>query len=84
MQTVQHTYTIDDLIDEEETLANRQRILRSELAELRAPAALHALAPKLGLAQPKPGHVVVVTGDPEGLSAVLSEAQPGTDAEGEQ
>jgi len=64
---------IDDLVDAEEDLANRQRILRSELAALRAPAKLHALAPSLGLAPPEPGHVVVITGDPEGLAAALVE-----------
>lgn len=73
MQTVQYTYRIDELIDEEEELANRQRALRSEVAALRSPAALHALAPELGLAPPEPGHVVVVTRDPEGLSAALAE-----------
>ena len=74
MQTVQYTYTIDDLVDTEEDLANRQRILRSELAALRSPAKLHALAPSLGLAPPEPGHVVVITGDPEGLAAALLDA----------
>ena len=76
MQTVQHTYKIDDLIDAEEELANRQRILRTDIAALRSPAALHALAPGLGLGAPKPGHVVVVTGDPDGLNAVLAEDDP--------
>jgi hypothetical protein len=73
MQTVQYTYTIDALVDAEEDLANRQRILRSELAALRSPAKLHALAPGLGLAPPEPGHVVVITGDPEGLAAALAD-----------
>lgn len=73
MQTVQYTYEIDALVDAEEDLANRQRILRSELAALRSPAKLHALAPGLGLAPPQPGHVVVITGDPEGLAAALLE-----------
>ncbi|MEE2830380.1 MAG: hypothetical protein VX498_14420 [Myxococcota bacterium] len=73
MQTVQYTYQIDGYIDTEEELGNRQRLLRAELAALRSPAALHALAADLGLAPPEPGHVVVVTGDPEGLNAVLVE-----------
>jgi len=73
MQTVQYTYAIDDLVDTEEDLANRQRILRSDLAAMRSPAKLHALAPSLGLAPPEPGHVVVITGDPEGLAAALIE-----------
>lgn len=87
MQTVQITYRIDELIDREEDLANTQRRLRSELAELRSPRSLDALAPELGLEAPEPGQVVVVTGDPEGLTAVLGgdgddedppEAQEGT------
>jgi cell division protein FtsL len=76
MQTVQYTYEIDEFVDAEEDLANRQRILRSELAALRSPAKLHALAPSLGLAPPEPGHVVVITGDPEGLAAALLEDDP--------
>jgi cell division protein FtsL len=75
MQTVQYTYAIDALIDEEEELANRQRSLRSELAALRSPANLHSLAPELGLAPPKPGHVVVITGDPDGLNAALMDSE---------
>ncbi len=71
METVQITYEIDALIDREEDLANTQRRLRAELAELRSPPALEALAPDLGLEPPEPGQVVVVTGDPEGLTAVL-------------
>ena len=72
MQTVQYTYQIDALIDSEEELAGRQRALRSELAQLRAPARLHQLASELGLAPPAPGHVVVVTSDPEGLNEALA------------
>lgn len=72
MQTVQYTYEIDALIDTEEELAGRQRALRSELAQLRSAARLHELAPNLGLAPPEPGHVVVITGDPEGLNAALA------------
>jgi hypothetical protein len=47
---------------------------------------LHALAPGLGLAPPEPGHVVVITGDPEGLAAALaddptlSHSSPGVEA----
>ena len=41
------------LIDREEELANEQRRLRSELASLRSPRALHALAPELGLSAPE-------------------------------
>ncbi|MCP4870635.1 MAG: hypothetical protein GY898_18185 [Proteobacteria bacterium] len=74
METVQITYEIDDLIDTEQELAEEQRRLRSQLAELRSPQALHQLAPELGLAAPEPGHVVVVTGDPEGLAAVLDDS----------
>jgi cell division protein FtsL len=71
MQTVQITYRIDELIDTEEELANDQRRLRTQLAELRSPRNLEALAPDLGLVPPEPGQVVVVTGDPEGLTAIL-------------
>lgn len=74
METVQITYEIDALIDTEQELAEEQRRLRSHLAELRSPQHLHELAPELGLAAPEPGHVVVVTGDPEGLAAVLDDS----------
>ena len=75
MQTVQITYRIDELVDQEEDLANTQRRLRAQLAELRSPRALDALAEELGLEAPKPGQVVVVTGDPEGLTAVLGDPE---------
>lgn len=71
MQTVQITYRIDELADQEQELAEEQRRLRTELAGLRSPRRLHELAPDLGLSAPEPGHVVVVTRDPEGLAAVL-------------
>ena len=77
MQTVQYTYQIDDLIDREEALAEKQRRLRSDLAELRAPHNLQKLAPGLGLAPPKPGQVIIMTEDPEGLTAVLDEPEEG-------
>ena len=80
MQTVQITYRIDELVDQEEDLANTQRRLRAELAELRSPRSLDALAPELGLEAPKPGQVIVVTGDPEGLTAVLGEVDEGAEA----
>lgn len=72
MQTVQITYRIDDLIDNEEKLANEQRRLRAHLAELRSPAHLELLAPALGLAAPKAGQVVLVTEDPDALNAMLA------------
>lgn len=79
METVQITYRIDELIDQEEELANTQRLLRAELAELRSPRALDALAPDLGLEAPKPGQVLVITGDPEGLTAVLGSDEASDD-----
>ena len=60
METVQITYEIDDLIDEEAALAEEQRRLRAELAELRSPRQLEELAPTLGLVPPEPGQVVVI------------------------
>ncbi|HCP45738.1 MAG TPA: hypothetical protein DIU15_06835 [Deltaproteobacteria bacterium] len=72
METVQITYRIDQLIDDEEKLANEQRRLRARLAQLRSPAHLETLAPELGLAPPKPGQVVVVTENPEALNAMLA------------
>lgn len=60
METVQITYDIDQLIDEEAALAEEQRRLRAELAELRSPRNLEGLAPDLGLVPPEPGQVVVV------------------------
>jgi cell division protein FtsL len=74
METVQITYQIDDLVDEEERLSREQRKLRSELAALRAPSRLEALAPGLGLQPPTPGQVVIVTEDPAALASVLEPA----------
>ena len=75
MDTVQITYEIGELVTRNEQLATDQRRLRAELAELRSPAHLEALAPALGLATPKSGQVVVVTEDPVALSAALSEEE---------
>lgn len=60
MQTVQITYGIDELIDQETWLSEEQRRLRTELAELRSPRHLETLAPALGLVPPEPGQLVVV------------------------
>jgi cell division protein FtsL len=60
METVQLTYDIDALVDQETALAEEQRRLRAELAELRSPTALERLAPELGLVPPEPGQVVVI------------------------
>ncbi|MBJ95652.1 MAG: hypothetical protein CMP23_14410 [Rickettsiales bacterium] len=75
METVQITYQISDLVKEDDKLANDQRRLRAELAELRAPAYLENLAPQLGLAAPAAGQVVVVTENPEALSRALGGEQ---------
>ena len=77
METVQITYAINDLIREEDGLAAEQRRLRAELAELRAPAQLEALAPTLGLVRAKPEQVVVITEDPEALAASLATTADG-------
>jgi cell division protein FtsB len=74
MDTVQLTYRIDDLADEEERLAEEQRRLRARLATLRTPAALEELAPKLGLVKPGEGQIVVVPEDAAPLEIVESEA----------
>ncbi|MCO4772663.1 MAG: cell division protein FtsL [Deltaproteobacteria bacterium] len=71
METVQITYAIDELMDEEAALAEEQRRLRTELAELRSPRKLEVLAPDLGLEPPEPGQVIVV-GD-ESVDAALPE-----------
>lgn len=81
IETVQITYRIDELMDEEERLGVEQRGLRSKLAEIRSPRALEALAPGLGLVPPEPGQVVVVSSDPDGLAAALEPA-PEVAAEG--
>ena len=80
METVQITYSIDELVDEEERLAEEQRRLRAELASLRSPSTLEGLAPALGLAPPATGQVVVVTSDPAGLRAALDAAVPSVPA----
>ena len=79
VETVQLTYQVDDLVDEEERLAEEQRRLRAELATLRTPAALEALAPKLGLVEATKGQIVVVPEDPAPL-AVASGVTEESDA----
>lgn len=77
METVQITYDIDQLIDEEAALAEEQRRLRAELAELRSPRNLEALAPDLGLVPPKPGQLVVV-------EPATTDAADATDSAGDE
>jgi cell division protein FtsL len=74
METVQITYQIADLRTEEQDLANEQRRLRAELAELRSPPRLEGLAEGLELRKPEPGQVFVVTEDPDALEAALQDA----------
>jgi cell division protein FtsL len=71
VETVQITYRIAELRTEEQDLANEQRRLRAELAELRSPPRLEALAPDLGLRKPDAGQVFVVTEDPDALKEAL-------------
>lgn len=71
MDTVQITYAIDDLVDEEERLAEEQRRLRAELAELRSPRNLEALATALGMIPPEPGQVVVIGDESVALDPLL-------------
>lgn len=59
-ETVQLTYALSRLAQEEERLLDEQRRLRTELGELRAPRALDALAPSLGLREAGKDEVVVV------------------------
>ncbi len=73
MDTVQITYAINDLVDEEERLAEEQRRLRTELAELRSPRNLEALASTLGLIPPEPGQVVVIGHESTALDPLLDE-----------
>ena len=78
METVQITYRIDDLVDQEEELAEEQRRLRTELSTLRAPPNLEKLAPGLGLVPPEPGQLVVVTADPDAFATAVASV-PGGD-----
>jgi cell division protein FtsL len=71
MDTVQITYAIDDLVDEEENLAEEQRRLRAELANLRSPRNLEVLAATLELLPPEPGQVVVVGDESTALDPLL-------------
>ncbi len=73
MDTVQITYAIDDLVDEEEKLAEEQRRLRAELANLRSPRNLETLAATLELIPPEPGQVVVVGDESTALDPLLDE-----------
>lgn len=73
METVQMTYEVAELKAEEQELANEQRRLRAELAELRSPTRLQQMAPELGLVEPAPGQVFVVTDDPDALGEALGE-----------
>ena len=76
MDTVQITYQIAELRSEEQALANEQRRLRAELAELRSPPRLESLAADLDLRAPEVGQVFVVTEDPDALEAALQDAAP--------
>ncbi len=80
METVQITYAIAELRTEEQDLANEQRRLRAELAELRSPQRLEKLAPELELRKPEAGQVFVVTEDPDALEAALDDAVPAENA----
>ena len=71
MDTVQITYAIDDLVDEEEQLAEEQRRLRAELANLRSPRHLETLAAALELIAPEPGQVVVIGDETTALDPLL-------------
>jgi len=85
METVQLTYAIGAIETQERELDTVQRRLRAELGELRGPSSLEKLAPELGLIEPKAAQVVVITEDPEGLSAALgAEAEPDDAPEGDQ
>lgn len=81
METVQITYQIADLRSEEQDLANEQRRLRAELAELRSPSRLEGLADELKLRAPEAGQVYVVTEDPVALEAALHDASAAPDAD---
>ena len=71
MDTVQITYAIDALVDEEEQLAEEQRRLRTKLAELRSPRHLETLAATLELIPPEPGQVVVIGDESTALDPLL-------------
>lgn len=73
MDTVQITYEINALIDQEEQLAEEQRRLRTELAELRSPRHLETLAATLELVPPAPGQVVVIGDESAALEPLLDE-----------
>lgn len=78
VETVQRTYALDRLHDEERKLAEVQRRLRNELAILRSPARLEELAPGLELGPPTVGQVIVVTHDALALGEALDAHGPGT------
>lgn len=71
MDTVQITYEINALVDQEEQLAEEQRRLRAELAELRSPRNLETLAATLELIPPAPGQVVVIGDETTALDPLL-------------
>lgn len=77
MDTVQLTYRIDELIDDEARLAEEQRRLRAELAVLRTPNALAELAPELGLVVPAEGQIVVVPSELSAANSVAVDADGG-------
>lgn len=72
VETVQRTYAVTELGNEEERLAEEQRRLRAELARLRSPGQLELLAAGLGLRSPAAGQVIVVADDPMALQAALN------------
>ena len=60
METTQLTYEVHQLRGEQSDLQREQRLLESELSELRSPSYLTEQAVALGLEEPPPGVVIRV------------------------
>jgi len=60
METIQLTYTVNQMRSERTDLQRSQQILDAELASLQSPAYLTSKAGELGLEEPPPGVVIRV------------------------
>jgi cell division protein FtsL len=75
-QCIQLRYQFEDLQAKRDQAAELNQDLRLEMASLRSPARINAIARQLGLAAPVPGQVAPVEGPSEAVLAQTRLAQP--------
>jgi len=75
-QCIQLRYQFEDLQAKRNQATELNQELRLEIASLRSPARINAIARQLGLAAPVPGQVAPVEGSSEAVLAQARLAQP--------